>query len=284
MDYEVEGRQDEWSTKKIAMQAIHEISRVENFLHLADSVGVPVPMEAGVSESLRESAKRFAMQISECSEGRPRKQQNLFPDLSDREFGHFHRRVQDFPPSSTLEAFAIAQHYGIGTRLLDWCVLPKIALLFASERAIVKAEGNAESNKSNPEHFAVTAVSARVELSTQFRLRLVDCQRSRIPFLQAQRGIFTLDPAANVAALGKGFTPHCEIIKVNEPQDARGTLIKKVMIPFEMATRVLQILMIEGLTTAHIRPSLDWIAKTLNFYQKHRIDCEFFRNENDETK
>lgn len=66
-------------------------------------------------------------------------------DLSDYEFGLIHKFIREAAPyfPSNFEMFdylAIAQHYRVPTRLLDWTRNPFVALFFSINRCFVDAE------------------------------------------------------------------------------------------------------------------------------------------------
>lgn len=96
-----------------------------------------------------------------------------------------------WPPASWLSSVALAQHYGVPTRLLDWSWKPKVAMYFA---CLEVASGHLKS-----EEIAVWALHSPVLLlgtnllQYQKRPALVTAPYEGNPNLAAQSGVFTVD-------------------------------------------------------------------------------------------
>lgn len=101
-----------------------------------------------------------------------------------------------FPPSNLLDMFALAQHYGISTRLLDWTVKPLIAAYFAAIKVPIPA-------LDNTPRFAVWALERDVinrclGCETWLAPRedsivaFLSAPAATNPNLAAQGGLFTL--------------------------------------------------------------------------------------------
>jgi len=120
-----------------------------------------------------------------------------------RHLSHLQADRVRWPQREILSLLAVAQHYGVPTRLLDWTRQPFTAVYFAARDAVRREE----SNQLTDSNLAVWAFSiewlrfARFATQTigyEFRIGTVTAPYACCPNLQAQEGIFTsrtLNPA-----------------------------------------------------------------------------------------
>jgi hypothetical protein len=100
-------------------------------------------------------------------------------------------------PDNVLSLAALAQHYGIPTRLLDWTRQSTIAAYFAAESA-VKENDRSKDGKDDPSnllvvwafYFPLLGMRGKI-YSLDDPVRIVTAPSASNPNLQAQRGIFT---------------------------------------------------------------------------------------------
>ncbi len=151
-----------------AEQREHEDSVVMEFCSIADHMGIHVPSDR--------------------------------PELRDRRRALQKYEAHEFPPVEKLHMFALAQHYGIPTRLLDWTERPLVAAYFAVEQ-IAKSRGKDPSGKDlGPDHRVVVWALNRGVIDHFVRnpappdptIYLVTAPRATNPNLHAQGGMFTL--------------------------------------------------------------------------------------------
>jgi FRG domain len=107
---------------------------------------------------------------------------------------HFVGELADWQPDSmVLSLAALAQHYGIPTRLLDWTRHPYIAAFFAAEDALNHTKEYEPSSQLVVWAFLFPALGKHDEDDRRNDpIRIVTAPSATNPNLKAQQGIFTL--------------------------------------------------------------------------------------------
>ncbi|MBM4031888.1 MAG: FRG domain-containing protein [Planctomycetes bacterium] len=202
-------------------QVAAEIDLVREFGHLADELGYPVP------------------ELDEVKHYRPSVSAYL---------------TATFPtqPEPNL-TFALAQHHGIPTCLLDWTRRALVAAFFAADG--VK---DLRERGKTPTHLAVWALNLSYRRNPEWKL--ITCPRHQFAFLHAQDGLHTWHACAALRFLQEGVWPSLE-----DNLGAWDTckVIRKITLPVEEAQDLLRILWRERITRAHLMPTYDNIARSL---------------------
>ena len=212
------------------------------------------------------------------------------PELRDKDLAHPTNTAWDFPKIEHHFMYALAQHYGIPTRFLDWSHSPLAAAYFACsglaadlaekverERAAREGKGasrQGESALKSPERFAVWALSRlfvdRVARRWEPFVKIVTVPTSSNPNLHAQRGLFTLcgfrreesgdnDPP-DLDAMFKGR-------QYNRDDDEDifypGPVMVKFTVPTSEARDLLRILAVGGVSAASIYPGHAGVVRAM---------------------
>lgn len=163
-------------------------------------------------------------------------------------------------------AVALAQHHGIPTFLLDWTSNPIVAGFFAAQR---------DAKPEDASGLAIWAfnIGAFQRPSTRHNINKNPAHPSSIgilyppkatdKYLSSQSGILTYIENPELRWLKNGQYPPMEsIIELYSDDLTEEPFLRKVILPVAEISKFRQLLYREGITRAHMMPTLDNIAST----------------------
>lgn len=247
------GRPIENQNELSSWQIGAEYSLIREFYRLADKQGLDVP----ISDRIRK---------------------NLVQEFDIREISLV-RTSEKWIPNDLLEVVALAQHYGIPTRLLDWTYDINVALYFAFKGAIDK-EGKLVIWAINKEYLSFLKGTVN-EVNIDF----ITPHYAGNPNLSAQKGLFTswpverLDFFSEANNMFNGNTilvdrrPLDELIKSNLTcLDDGVDIFKRFTLPCKEARKGCNILKKMSYGSARIFPGYQGVADQI--LQNHKLNMQ----------
>jgi hypothetical protein len=223
------------SFNQIAYQIEAELYAVREFIESSNTIGLRIPDGSKVREyNFHRDVGNYLIYIA-----------NLFNRVYETE-------ASTLPIANT--SFALAQHHGLPTRLLDWSSHPLVVAYFAA--CSVKSDDLTGS-------LAVWALRDDALYGLQMSKFTVD--RSEHEFLHAQHGLFMYFHNPEVYFLKHGEWPSIEsamedFLPVSSKQ---GGFFKKITLPKSQAGELLRLLWAENITHAHLMPSYKGVSEAL---------------------
>jgi hypothetical protein len=175
-------------------------------------------------------------------------------------------RTGIWPPPELQPLFALAQHYGVPTRLLDWSLQGRVAAYFAA----ASARRRERSGRDAPRSIAVWAYNDRS--ARECRLwegaatapTIVRVPRFQNPNLNAQGGVFTV--VVNESAAGDHparLPPLDQLIaeRGGDREPPQGPVLHRLSLPIEHAGEALRRLRYERISATHLFPGYDGVVE-----------------------
>lgn len=168
----------------------------------------------------------------------------------------------EWPKPEMLELLAIAQHHRVPTRLLDFTFDPLIGLFFAAEDAYQKYD---ELREAEVSHLAVWAVSVRLLLGRPLDFSVVEVERSKNPFLHAQKGLFILDRRLHEFPCDELSPSLDKRIETRFCDESPEAVLAKFTLPIKECEKALRQLAGLGIDTPHLKPTHDNVVNHLKY-------------------
>jgi hypothetical protein len=229
-----------------------ELRFVLEFLRAADLAGLAIPHD---SPALRNDLDRIALGLD--------RGKIVNPGLAH------------WPPNELLGVVALAQHYGVPTRLLDWSQNPLVAAYFA---AIEPARLHPTRQRARAAVWALSPELPLPRLTPRLggrvdRLMYVLAPYASNPNLAAQTGVFTLDRLGSpsvglevvLPALVRAWLSRqtARIHKLLAPVWEGHPVFYKFTLPHSETPKLLRLLALEGVHVGTMFPGHKGVADSL---------------------
>jgi hypothetical protein len=174
--------------------------------------------------------------------------------------------------NETLSVMALAQHYGIPTRLLDWTRLPYVAAFFAAEDAYTHKYNRSSLLVVRAFHYPVFGEQLNYK-NALYAIRGVTAPSATNSNLRAQQGVFTLmdfrytrEQTGKCLPLEDSLEIMIEDIKHNQPDSDHwifNSSLQKFTLPVSEAEKLLFLLAKMDITPSTVYPGYSGIVSDL---------------------
>lgn len=237
-----------------------ELLHVKKFFEICDSHGLLIPGDSYEHRTIEGLAA-------------------LAEEMGRAIYGDSLANPSPWPPGAWLYVYALAQHYGIQTRLIDWTRKSRVAAYFAARKIAEEITKSAYTDEElTAKNICVWGINkSKIQLeyplalpeepSCAPRIRFITAPQVSNPNLSAQAGLFTVDtdPKRRIP-LDKLILDGLDRI-TDESIAARISqnplFIVKLELPYRHARELLRLLAAEAVTAASVFPGYHGAASAL---------------------